>query len=156
MYRQFSQGKQRDLQVSLFAFFIVFFLYATAAVAQMNPPLPIKKLTAGMHVIHAEIAATPESRTIGLMNRQSLAANHGMLFVFEQANVQCFWMRNTLIPLSIAYLDADGTIVNLADMAPKSDQSHCSAKPVKFALEMEQGWFANKGLTAGKKILGLQ
>lgn len=109
-----------------------------------------------MHVIHAEVAATPETRTTGLMNRKSLAPNHGMLFVFEQANVQCFWMRNTLIPLSIAYLDSDGTIVNIAEMSPQSDQSHCSQKPVRFALEMDQGWFTARGMSAGKKILGLQ
>ncbi len=156
MYRRFPQEKQRDLMVVLFVFITGFFLSVSSAFAQMNPTLPIKKLNAGMHVIQAEIAATPESRTIGLMNRKSLAPNHGMLFVFEQANVQCFWMRNTLIPLSIAYLDADGTIVNIADMAPQSDQSHCSSKPVRFALEMDQDWFAARGLSPGKKILGLQ
>lgn len=155
MYRRFPQGKQRDLMVVLFVF-VSIVLSVSSALAQMNPTLPIKKLNAGMHVIQAEIAATPESRTIGLMNRKSLAPNHGMLFVFEQANVQCFWMRNTVIPLSIAYIDTDGTIVNIADMAPQSDQSHCSVKPVRFALEMEQGWFAARGMTAGKKILGLQ
>lgn len=156
MYRRFPQGKQRDLLIALLVFFIVFFLSISSAFSQMNPTLPIKKLNAGMHVIQAEIAATSESRTIGLMNRKSLAPNHGMLFVFDQANVQCFWMRNTLIPLSIAYLDADGTIVNIADMTPQSDQSHCSTKPVRFALEMDQGWFATRGMTPGKKILGLQ
>lgn len=156
MYRRFPQGKQRDLMVVLFVFIMGFFFSVSSAFAQMNPTLPIKKLSAGMHVIQAEIAATPESRTIGLMNRKSLAPNHGMLFVFDQANVQCFWMRNTLIPLSIAYLDTDGTIVNIADMTPQSDQSHCSNRPVRFALEMDQGWFAARGLTPGKKILGLQ
>jgi uncharacterized membrane protein (UPF0127 family) len=156
MYRRFPQGKQRDLMVVLFVFIMGFFFSVSSVFAQMNPTLPIKKLSAGMHVIQAEIAATPESRTIGLMNRKSLAPNHGMLFVFDQANVQCFWMRNTLIPLSIAYLDTDGTIVNIADMTPQSDQSHCSNRPVRFALEMDQGWFAARGLTPGKKILGLQ
>jgi uncharacterized membrane protein (UPF0127 family) len=79
-----------------------------------------------------------------------------MLFVFDQANVQCFWMRNTFIPLSIAFLLDDGTIVNIADMKPQSDDSHCSSKPVRLALEMEQGWFATRAMTPGKKILGLQ
>jgi uncharacterized membrane protein (UPF0127 family) len=156
MYRRFPQEKQRDLMVALFVFIISFFLTISSALGQMNPTLPIKKLNAGMHVIQAEIAATPETRTIGLMNRTSLAPNHGMLFVFDQANVQCFWMRNTRIALSIAYLDADGTIVNIADMTPQSDQSHCSSKPVRFALEMDQGWFASRGMSPGKKILGLQ
>ena len=156
MYRRFSQEKQRDLTVVLFVFIVSFFSSISASFAQTNPTLPIKKLNAGMHVIHAEVAATPETRTTGLMNRKSLAPNHGMLFVFEQANVQCFWMRNTLIPLSIAYLDSDGTIVNIAEMSPQSDQSHCSQKPVRFALEMDQGWFTARGMSAGKKILGLQ
>ena len=156
MYRRFPQEKQRDLTVVLFVFIVSFFSSISASFAQTNPTLPIMKLNAGMHVIHAEVAATPETRTTGLMNRKSLAPNHGMLFVFEQANVQCFWMRNTLIPLSIAYLDTDGTIVNIAEMSPQSDQSHCSQKPVRFALEMDQGWFTARGMSAGKKILGLQ
>jgi uncharacterized membrane protein (UPF0127 family) len=132
------------------------FISVSATNAQSNPALPIKKLNAGMHVIQAEVAATPETRTTGLMYRKTLAPNHGMLFVFEQANVQCFWMRNTFIPLSIAFLLDDGTIVNIADMKPQSDDSHCSSKPVRLALEMEQGWFAARAMTPGKKILGLQ
>jgi uncharacterized membrane protein (UPF0127 family) len=155
MYRWFSPEKQRDLTVVLFAFFMSF-VFVTAAYGQSNPTLPIKKLNAGMHVIQAEVAATPEARTTGLMYRKTLAPNHGMLFVFDQANVQCFWMRNTFIPLSIAFLQDDGTIVNIADMKPQSDDSHCSSKPVRLVLEMEQGWFAARAMTPGKKILGLQ
>jgi uncharacterized membrane protein (UPF0127 family) len=155
MYRWFSPEKQRDLTVVLFAFFMSFF-FVTAAYGQSNPTLPIKKLNAGMHVIQAEVATTPEARTTGLMYRKTLAPNHGMLFVFDQANVQCFWMRNTFIPLSIAFMLDDGTIVNIADMKPQSDTSHCSSKPVRLALEMEQGWFAARAMTPGKKILGLQ
>jgi uncharacterized membrane protein (UPF0127 family) len=79
-----------------------------------------------------------------------------MLFVFQSASRQCFWMRNTLIPLSIAFIDDDGSIVNIADMQPRSDDSHCSAKPVRFALEMEQGWFAKRGLAAGSRLSGPQ
>jgi uncharacterized protein len=155
MYRQFSHGKQRGLGVVLFVLFASFLTAFSSVHAQSNPGLPLKKLSAGMHIIQAEVAATPESRTTGLMYRKSLAPNHGMLFVFEQPNVQCFWMRNTFIPLSIAFLLDDGTITNIADMSPQSDQSHCSSKPVRMALEMEQGWFAKRGITAGKKILGL-
>lgn len=156
MYRRFPQGKQRDLMVVLFVLFCIFFTFITTAYGQANPTLPIKKLTAGMHIIQAEVAATPESRSTGLMYRKALAPNHGMLFVFEQSNVQCFWMRNTFIPLSIAFLQDDGTVVNIANMTPQSDQSHCSSKPVRLALEMDQGWFAARGITSGKKILGLQ
>jgi len=155
MYRQFTQEKQRGLMVVLFVFIISLSSAFSVAQAQSNTGLPVKKLNAGMHLIQAEVAATSESRTKGLMYRKSLAPNHGMLFVFDQANVQCFWMRNTFIPLSIAFLLDDGTITNIADMSPQSDQSHCSTKPVRFALEMEQGWFAKRGITADKKILGL-
>ncbi len=120
-----------------------------------QPALRTTKITAGIHVITAEIAATPQSRMIGLMMRERLAPNHGMVFVFEDKSQHCFWMRNTLIPLSIAFIDDDGTIVNIADMAPKSEASICPQRPVAYALEMDQGWFAKRGVTAGKKISGL-
>ena len=89
------------------------------------------------------------------MYRKALQPNHGMVFVFEQPNVQCFWMRNTVLPLSIAFIREDGIIANIADMEPMTDTSHCSSTPVLYALEMEQGWFAKRGLQAGKKITGL-
>ncbi len=155
MYRWLTHEKQRDLAVVLFVFFLSF-ISLSAAHGQSNPTLPIKRLSAGMHIIQAEVAATPETRITGLMYRKALAPNHGMLFVFDQANVQCFWMRNTFIPLSIAFMLDDGTIVSIADMKPQSDTSHCSSKPVRLALEMEQGWFAARAMTPGKKILGLQ
>ena len=120
-----------------------------------QPALPTTQLTAGIHVITAEVASTPQSRMIGLMMRERLAPNHGMVFVFEDKSQHCFWMRNTLIPLSIAFIDDDGTIISVADMAPKSDASTCPQRPVRYALEMDQGWFAKRGLTAGKKISGL-
>ena len=120
-----------------------------------QPTLRTTKLTAGIHVITAEIASTPQSRMIGLMMRERLAPNHGMVFVFEDKSQHCFWMRNTLIPLSIAFIDDDGTVVSIADMAPKSEASTCPQRPVRYALEMDQGWFAKRGVTAGKKISGL-
>jgi hypothetical protein len=123
--------------------------------ARAQPTLPTVKLTAGIHVITAEAATTPQSRTVGLMHRERLAPNHGMLFVFEDKWQQCFWMRNTVVPLTIAFIEDDGTIVQLADMAPRSDANHCSQKPVRYALEMEQGWFAKRGLAAGAKLGGL-
>jgi uncharacterized protein len=120
-----------------------------------QPTLRTTKLTAGIHVITAEIASTPQSRMIGLMMREHLAPNHGMVFVFEDKSQHCFWMRNTLIPLSIAFIDDDGTVVSIADMAPKSEASTCPQRPVRYALEMDQGWFAKRGVTAGNKISGL-
>lgn len=120
-----------------------------------QPTLRTTKLTAGIHVITAEIASTPQSRMIGLMMRERLAPNHGMVFVFEDKSQHCFWMRNTLIPLSIAFIDDDGTVVSIADMSPKSEASTCPQRPVRYALEMDQGWFAKRGVTAGSKISGL-
>jgi uncharacterized membrane protein (UPF0127 family) len=111
-------------------------------------------LTAGMHNIKAEVAMTAEQRQIGLMFRRDLATHEGMLFVFEQPSQQCFWMRNTPTPLTIAFLNDDGSIVNLADMKPFDESSHCSARPVRFVLEMNQGWFAKRGIKAGFKLGG--
>ena len=128
---------------------------APAARAQAAQTLPAVRLNAGIHNIRAEVARTPEQRSVGLMHRRELGANDGMLFVFEQAGVQCFWMRNTLVPLSIAFLADDGRIVNIADMQPQSEQSQCSAQPVRHALEMNQGWFARRGVRAGAAISGL-
>jgi uncharacterized membrane protein (UPF0127 family) len=111
-------------------------------------------LTAGMHVIRAELAITPAQQATGMMFRTEMPGNEGMLFVNDDLGVRCFWMRNTLIPLTIAFLADDGTIVNLADMQPKSEASHCSAQPVRYALEMRQGWFAKRGIKAGAKLRG--
>jgi len=112
------------------------------------------KLGAGMHLIDAQLAQTPEQRQMGLMWRKDLPQSEGMLFVFEQATVQCFWMRNTLTALTAAFVEDDGTIVNLEDMKPQSDDSHCSSKPVRFVLEMNQGWFKKRGIQAGFKLTG--
>ena len=129
---------------------------ATPAVAQQIPQtgLPVVELGAGMHLIHAEVARTDEQRAIGLMARKEIAPNAGMIFVFEQPAQQCFWMRNTLIPLSAAFVADDGTIVNIVEMQPLSDASHCSTKPVRYVLEMNKGWFDKRGLKAGSKLRG--
>jgi uncharacterized protein len=114
--------------------------------------LPAITLQAGMHNIRAAVAQTPEQRQTGLMFRREMAQHEGMLFVFEAAAPQCFWMKNTLLPLSIAFLADDGTVVNIADMQPQSLDGHCSAKPVRYALEMNQGWFAKRGIGPGFRI----
>jgi hypothetical protein len=129
-------------------------LAATHALAQPQPPLPRVELQAGIHLIKAEVADRHETRMKGLMFREKLGTNEGMLFVFQDKSTQCFWMRNTLIPLSIAFIDDDGSILNIADMQPKSEDSHCSAKPIRYALEMEKGWFARKGIAAGSRMAG--
>jgi uncharacterized membrane protein (UPF0127 family) len=131
-------------------------LLAAAALAQTGPQprLPTANLTAGMHVIKAELAVSPEQQATGMMFRREMPGNEGMLFVNEEAGVRCFWMKNTLVPITIAFLADDGTIVNLADMQPQSERSHCSARPVRYALEMSQGWFAKRGIQAGFRLRG--
>ena len=130
-------------------------LLGGAAAAQDAPQrLPAIRLTAGFHVIEAELARTPDQRQIGLMHRSALPPNGGMLFAFEQPAQQCFWMKNTLLPLSIAFLADDGSVVNIEDMKPQTLDSHCSRQPVRFALEMSQGWFAKRGIKAGAKLGG--
>lgn len=119
---------------------------------QMN--LPVVQLQAGMHNIRAQVAATVQQRATGLMHRREMAQHEGMLFVFEQATVQCFWMKNTLLPLSIAFLADDGTVVNIDEMKPQALDSHCSDKPVRYVLEMNQGWFAKRGVKPGAKLSG--
>ena len=116
--------------------------------------LPAITLQAGMHNIRAELASTPQQRQTGLMFRKDLATHEGMLFIFEEPTPQCFWMRNTPTALTIAFINDDGSIVNLADMKPFDESSHCSAKPVRYVLEMNQGWFAKRGIKAGFKLAG--
>jgi uncharacterized membrane protein (UPF0127 family) len=112
------------------------------------------KLSAGMHLIDVQVAATPEQRATGLMHRKDMQQSEGMLFVFEQAAQQCFWMKNTLLPLSAAFVADDGTIINLVDMKPQTTDAHCSTQPVRYVLEMNQGWFGKKGIKAGFNLAG--
>ena len=134
----------------------LFVLLCNLGHAQSTPQmdLPRIKITAGMHLIDTQIAATPDQRSTGLMWRKDMPQSEGMLFVFDQASQQCFWMKNTLLPLTAAFVADDGTIVNLADMKPQTTDSHCSAQPVRYVLEMNQGWFAKKGIKAGYKLSG--
>jgi len=128
---------------------------AALASAQEGPQkLAQVRLNAGIHNINAELASTPQQREIGLMFRTAMPANDGMLFAFEQPAQQCFWMRNTLIPLSVAFIGDDGSVVNIDDMKPQTLDSHCSAKPVRFVLEMNEGWFAKRGIKAGSRLRG--
>jgi uncharacterized membrane protein (UPF0127 family) len=134
---------------------LVAFVMAAGAFAQepqMN--LPRVKLNAGMHQIDAQVAATPEQRMIGLMHRKTMPQHEGMLFVFEYPSQQCFWMKDTLLPLSIAFVADDGTVVNIDEMQPQTLETHCSEQPVRYVLEMNKGWFAKKGIKAGAKLRG--
>ncbi len=129
---------------------------AGSALAQeaAQPRLDSLTLQAGMHNIRAEVARTPLQTQTGMMFRREMASHEGMLFVFDSLERRCFWMKNTLLPLSIAFIADDGSIVNIADMEAQSLQSHCAAQPVRFALEMNQGWFAKRGIKAGFKLKG--
>lgn len=151
---------QRSLRISLLALAAssLLGLFSPHALArdEGQPQMNLRRidLTAGMYRIDTQLAITPQQREIGLMFRKEMPQQEGMLFVFDVPGVQCFWMRNTLLPLTAAFVADDGTIVNLADMKPMSDESHCSAKPVRYVLEMNQGWFAKRGIKAGAKLGG--
>lgn len=137
-------------------------LSTTSIYAQQSAPrpaqaqrLPVASLNAGMHIIRAEVAARDQDRQQGLMFREKMGQNEGMLFVFDTPIPICMWMKNTLLPLSVAFLDDQGAIVNVEDMEPQTLDSHCAKQPVRYALEMNQGWFAKRGFNAGSKITGL-
>ena len=125
-----------------------------SAVAQSA--MPVMELTAGMHRIEAEVAATDPNRQLGLMNRKSMPQQHGMLFVFNNENTHCMWMRNTLLPLSVAFVDAQGVIINIEDMKPQTENNHCAKQPARYALEMNQGWFSQRGIKPGIKLGGIE
>lgn len=133
----------------------VVFLFAGLSFGVSAQTLRTVTLGAGMYKIQAEVADTEQSRETGLMFRKSLAPYAGMLFVFDNAQPYCFWMKNTLVPLSVAFVSETGEIVNIEDMKPLSEASHCATKPVIYALEMNQGWFRSKGIRAGQKLEGL-
>jgi uncharacterized membrane protein (UPF0127 family) len=137
-------------------------MVAAAAIACMSAhaqdepqmDLPRVKISAGMFQIDTQIAAAGEQRQIGLMFRKEMPTHEGMLFVFEAPAMQCFWMKNTILPLSAAFIADDGSIVNIVDMKPQTTDSHCSLKPVRYVLEMNQGWFAKRKIGAGFKLGG--
>ena len=148
--------KLRNLSVAgLVVLLAAFFALPELSVAQVNKELPIVELTIRNARLKAEIAADANTRTVGLMNRFSLKPDHGMLFVFAQSEPLAFWMKNTFVPLSIAYIDSKGVIVNIMDMKPQDESTHPSAGPAMFALEMKQGWFKERGIVAGDKVNGL-
>jgi uncharacterized membrane protein (UPF0127 family) len=134
-----------------------FLVLATLITAgQAVADMPRMELTAGFHRIEAEVAADQNKRMQGLMQRRTMGPNQGMLFVFPQVARHCMWMRNTFLPLSVAFLDEEGRILNIEDMQPQTENNHCATGPARFALEMNIGWFAGKGLKAGARIGGIE
>jgi len=126
--------------------------FVASAVAEVFPEA---SLTLGIYRIEVEVAATEEAREQGLMFRDKMAVNHGMVFVFPESHRQCMWMKNTLIPLSVAFLDAQGRIVNIEDMDAKTLNNHCSTGRITYALEMNRDWFRQRGFKAGAQLIGL-
>lgn len=128
---------------------------AVSVTAWAQNSMPVIELTAGFHRIEAEVAANDPHRQRGLMNRRTMPAQRGMLFVFPQNNTHCMWMRNTFLPLSVAFIDAAGIVINIEDMQPQTEDNHCARRPARYALEMNLGWFAQRGLQPGVKLNGL-
>lgn len=128
---------------------------AFAGVAVAQPALPMAELGAGMYRIEAEVAHTFESRQTGLMHRVAMPLHRGMVFVFPEARAHCMWMKNTLIALSVAFVDDQGRILNIEDMQPQTGDNHCAAGQARYALEMNLGWFAERGIKAGDTLRGI-
>lgn len=118
--------------------------------------LPVITLTIEGHILTAEVASSDPERSKGLMHRRMLPENRGMLFVFRETALHGMWMMNTYIPLSVAFLDSNGVIINIADMEPHSRNTHSATRPAKYALEMNRGWFAKRGIKAGARVEGLE
>jgi len=133
-------------------FATITFAFVTSA---MGAELPTTVLTIGEHKLTAEIARAPDERSVGLMNRFSLKPDHGMLFIFERTEPLAFWMKNTFVPLSIAFIAEDGRIINIEDMKPQTEDSHWSKGPARYALEMKKGWFAERGIGPGAMVKGM-
>jgi len=139
----------------LFATALVLTAASPSAFTQQPQRFPVTTLTAGIHLIQAEVAATEANRRQGLMFREKMGPNEGMVFLFEQPAQVCMWMKNTLIPLSVAFIDSDGKIINVENMQPQTTDSHCAKKPALYALEMNQDWFRQKNIKPGTTIEGL-
>ena len=137
--------------VRILAIFFVFLLPAP-----LHAEMPVSQLWISDHTVSVEVAHTHDTRSQGLMFRRSMGENNGMLFVFSYTGRQSMWMMNTDIPLSVAFLDEKGVILNIADMTPNTKTAHSSAGAAKYALEMNRGWFKTRNITAGVRVMGLE
>jgi uncharacterized membrane protein (UPF0127 family) len=143
------------LKQFIFSLAAITYIFLTSAYAQQNVGLPTIELKTGIYRIQAELADTPKAREVGLMNRTSMPTNSGMLFIFEQKAGHCFWMNNTKIPLSIAFIADDGKIVNIEEMQAETTNNHCPRAAVRYALEMNKQWFSERVIVPGTVIQGL-
>lgn len=143
-------------RVNAFALVLLSAISFQAAAQTPAPSFPHTELSIGMFRIDAEVAASENLRMQGLMQRQSMPSNAGMVFIFETSQQYCMWMKNTLLPLSVAFIDEKGKIINIEDMQPQTEDSHCATRPARFALEMNKGWFKDKNFKAGAKVVGLE
>lgn len=116
---------------------------------------PVTSLSIGVHLIRAEVAVSDEERARGLMFREKLGENEGMVFRFPGNRQVCMWMKNTLLPLSVAFIDENGRIINIEDMQPQTLDSHCATRPARYALEMNRGWFGKRNIKPGTVVDGL-
>ena len=137
----------------LLATLLPMLLSAPPALAQQK--LPVTTLTIGMHLVKAEVAVNDEERSVGLMFRRDMGPNEGMVFRFPNTRQVCMWMKNTWLPLSVAFVDENGKIINIEDMQPETEVAHCAKRPARYALEMNQGWFRKKNIKPGAAIDGL-
>jgi uncharacterized membrane protein (UPF0127 family) len=145
---------RRENTMSRISILAVLVLSSVDASAQYA--IPQIELTAGMYRIEAEVVTTPEQRATGLMRRAEMPPQHGMLFVFPQEMRHCMWMKNTLLPLSVAFLDRAGKIINVEEMQPQTENSHCAKAEARYALEMNVAWFKTRGLNRGAQIVGVE
>ena len=136
-------------------FSAVIALLSIPAIANEQSRLPVLTLNIGIHLIQAEAAIQDEERAQGLMFRKKMGQNEGMVFRFNRTDQVCMWMKNTLLPLSVAFIDEGGSIINIEDMRPETLDAHCAKKPARYALEMNQGWFRSKNIKPGNIITGL-
>ena len=143
------------LKQFIFSLAAITCIFSTSAHAQQNIGLPTIELKTGIYRIQAELADTPKAREVGLMNRTNMPTNSGMLFIFEQKAGHCFWMNNTKIPLSIAFIADDGKIVNIEEMQAETTNNHCPKAAVRYALEMNRQWFSERVIVPGMSIQGL-
>jgi uncharacterized membrane protein (UPF0127 family) len=130
-------------------------LLPSAPACAQQKKLAATTLTIGMHLVRAEVAVNDEERSTGLMYRREMGANEGMVFRFPNPKQVCMWMKNTYLPLSVAFLDEDGKIINIEDMQPETEIAHCAKRTARYALEMNQGWFRKKNIKPGSTIEGL-